>query len=138
MPTQAGFGAPRRRHGADRGHARQLQVKDVDFAFGVCRVEWPGDPGVEFHLSHGDWIRLLRRSGFEIEHLVEVRPLADATTRYPFVTLEWAREWPRAKSSHLGRPPVVPIASSPGAAPRGMRLLSPAEREAVRHRAIER
>jgi SAM-dependent methyltransferase len=63
-------------------------------AFGMCRVEWPGDPGVEFHLSHGDWIRLLRRSGFEIEDLVELRPALDATTRYPFVTLDWARQWP--------------------------------------------
>ena len=63
-------------------------------AFGMHRVEWPGDPGVEFHLSHGDWIRLLRRCGFEIEDLVEVRPGADATTRYPFVNLEWARQWP--------------------------------------------
>lgn len=63
-------------------------------AFGMYRVEWPGDLGVEFHLSHGDWIRLLRRSGFEIEDLVELRPSAGATTRYPFVTLEWARQWP--------------------------------------------
>jgi SAM-dependent methyltransferase len=63
-------------------------------AFGLYRIEWPGDHGVEFHLSHGDWIRLLRRSGFEIENLIEVQPSADATTRYPFVTLEWARQWP--------------------------------------------
>lgn len=63
-------------------------------AFGVHRVEWSSDGGVEFHLSHGDWIRLLRRSGFELEDLVEVRPPATATTRYPFVTLEWARQWP--------------------------------------------
>ena len=63
-------------------------------AFGMYRVEWPGDLGVEFHLSHGDWIRLLRRAGFEIEDLVELRPAADATTRYPFVTLDWARQWP--------------------------------------------
>ena len=63
-------------------------------AFGVHRVEWPGDPAVEFHLSHGDWLRLLRRSGFDIDDLVKVRPTADATTRYPFVTLEWARQWP--------------------------------------------
>jgi SAM-dependent methyltransferase len=62
--------------------------------FGVYRIEWPEDPGVEFHLSHGDWIKLLRRSGFEIEDLIELRPSADATTRYPFVTLEWARQWP--------------------------------------------
>lgn len=63
-------------------------------AFGMYRVEWPGDVGVEFHLSHGDWIRLFGRSGFEIEELVEVRPEPTATTRYPFVTLEWARQWP--------------------------------------------
>lgn len=63
-------------------------------AFGMYRVEWPGDVGVEFHLSHGEWIRLLRRTGFEIEELVEVRPEPNATTSYPFVTLEWARQWP--------------------------------------------
>ena len=63
-------------------------------AFGISRIEWPDDPGVEFHLSHGDWIRLLRRSGFEVEDLLELRPGVDATTRYPFVTLEWSREWP--------------------------------------------
>jgi len=63
-------------------------------AFGMYRIECPGDPGVEFHLSHGDWIRLLRRSGFEVEDLVELRPPAASTTRYPFVTLEWARQWP--------------------------------------------
>ena len=63
-------------------------------AFGMYRIEWPGDLGVEFHLSHGDWIRLLRRSGFEVEDLIEIRPPAEASTRYPFVTLEWARQWP--------------------------------------------
>jgi SAM-dependent methyltransferase len=63
-------------------------------AFGMYRVEWPDTPGVEFHPSHGDWIRLLRRSGFEVEDLIEVRPAADATTRYPYVTLDWARQWP--------------------------------------------
>jgi SAM-dependent methyltransferase len=63
-------------------------------AFGMRRIEWPGDHGVEFHLSHGDWIRLLRANGFAIEDLVEVRPPADAQTRYPFVTLDWARRWP--------------------------------------------
>jgi SAM-dependent methyltransferase len=63
-------------------------------AFGMYRVEWPNDPGVEFHLSPGEWIRLLGRSGFEIEDLLELRPAATATTRYPFVTLDWARQWP--------------------------------------------
>ncbi len=63
-------------------------------AFGLHRVEWPGDHGVEFHLAHGDWIRALRRAGFEVEDLIELRPAADATTPYPFVTLDWARKWP--------------------------------------------
>ena len=63
-------------------------------AFGLYRVEWPNDPGVEFHLTHAEWIRVLRGSGFEIEELLEVRPPADATTSWDFVTLDWARQWP--------------------------------------------
>lgn len=62
-------------------------------AFGLHRVEWP-DGSINFYLPHGDWIRLLRGSGFEIEDLVEIRPPENATTRYPFVALEWARQWP--------------------------------------------
>ena len=50
--------------------------------------------GIEFHLGYGDWIRVLRANGFEVENLIEVRPAEDATTTYPFVTLEWARRWP--------------------------------------------
>lgn len=63
--------------------------------FGMHRFEWPDvDESVEFHLGYGDWIRLLRRSGFEVEDLIEVRAPAGATTRYPYVTGEWARRWP--------------------------------------------
>ena len=64
---------------------------------GMHRFEWPEDPedrSVEFHLSHGDWIRLFRASGLEVEELIELYPSEGATTRYPFVTLEWARQWP--------------------------------------------
>lgn len=46
------------------------------------------------HLPHGEMIRLLRRCGLDVEDLVELRPGPDATTRYPFVTLDWARRWP--------------------------------------------
>lgn len=63
-------------------------------AFGLDRLEWGGGCEVEFHPSHGEWIALLRHSGFEIEELVEAYPSAEATTRYPFVTLQWARSWP--------------------------------------------
>ena len=34
----------------------------------------PGDQSVEFHLGHGDMIRLLRGCGFETEDLHETRP----------------------------------------------------------------
>jgi hypothetical protein len=39
-------------------------------------------------------VRLLRTSGFDVLDLVELRPAPDAETRYPFVTLDWARRWP--------------------------------------------
>jgi hypothetical protein len=45
-------------------------------------------------LSPGDWIRLLRANGFEIEDLVEVYPPDGASTRHPFTTLAWAQAWP--------------------------------------------
>ena len=63
-------------------------------AFGMHRVEYPNDPGVEFHLSHGDMIRLLRTSGLEVEDLVELRPAPEAKSEYSFVTLDWSRKWP--------------------------------------------
>ena len=62
--------------------------------FGMHRFEWPDDASIEFHLPHGELIALLRRSGFEIEELLELQPPEDATTRYEYVTLEWARRWP--------------------------------------------
>jgi SAM-dependent methyltransferase len=62
--------------------------------FGMYRSEWPDDPGVEFHLPHGEWIRLLRRSGFEVTDLIEVQPPEGAQTSFPLTTLEWARRWP--------------------------------------------
>jgi SAM-dependent methyltransferase len=62
--------------------------------FGMHRFEWPGDDSVEFHLGHGDMIRLLLRCGLEIEDLIELRPPPGSTTRHPLASLEWARQWP--------------------------------------------
>jgi SAM-dependent methyltransferase len=62
--------------------------------FGMHEFRWPDDPGIEFHLGYGDWIRVLRANGFEVEDLVEVRPPAAAVTGHPYVTLEWSRRWP--------------------------------------------
>ena len=64
--------------------------------FGMYRFEWPDEVGVEFHLAHGDWIRLLRSNGFVIEDLIELQAPADAEQHvfYDFVTPEWGRRWP--------------------------------------------
>jgi hypothetical protein len=62
--------------------------------FGMHRYEWPDTDGVEFHLNHGDWVRLLRSSGFEIVDLVEPRAPQGAATRYDWADAGWARRWP--------------------------------------------
>jgi SAM-dependent methyltransferase len=64
--------------------------------FGMHRFEWPDDDSVDFHLGYGDWIRLLRSSGFELERLVEIQAPEDAE-QHRFEALptpEWARRWP--------------------------------------------
>jgi SAM-dependent methyltransferase len=62
--------------------------------FGMHRFEWPDDPAVEFHLPHGELLRLLRSSGFEVIDLIELQAPEGATTRHAFVDVEWARRWP--------------------------------------------
>ena len=63
--------------------------------FGMHRFDWDEDPPtVEFHLPHGEWIRLLREHGFEVTDLIEVQAPPDATTWYDFVTADWAHQWP--------------------------------------------
>jgi SAM-dependent methyltransferase len=63
--------------------------------FGMHRFSWP-DQGVEYHLPHGEWIRLLRANGFEILDLIEIQAPAGAETHdhYAYVTADWARQWP--------------------------------------------
>ena len=64
--------------------------------FGMHRFEWPEeDQSVEFHLGYGDWIRLFREHGLEVEDLREIQAPADAEpNRFGFVSPEWARHWP--------------------------------------------
>jgi SAM-dependent methyltransferase len=61
--------------------------------FGLHRIDW-GEDGVEFTLPHGELIRLLIETGFEIEGLVEIQVPANAETRYPYMTAAWANRWP--------------------------------------------
>lgn len=64
--------------------------------FGLRRVEWLDEDGIEFHLAHGEWIDVLRGAGFEIERLVELQAPADAEPHqyYSYVPADWARQWP--------------------------------------------
>ena len=75
----------------DQVPAGEVLLRDY---FGMHRFEWPDDDSVEFHLNHGDLIRLLRDTGFVIDDLVEIRAPEGATTSMPYVTGEWARRWP--------------------------------------------
>jgi SAM-dependent methyltransferase len=70
--------------------------------FDMHRFEWPDEIDVEFHLTHGDWVKLFRANGFAVENLVEVRAPAGAPpNRWPFVTAEWARRWPSEEIWHV-------------------------------------
>ncbi len=61
----------------------------------LAPVRWPGG-GVEFHLSHGQWIAALRRHGFTVEamHELYAEPDAAMPQYYDIVTPEWASRWP--------------------------------------------
>ncbi len=66
--------------------------------FGMHRFELEEEDAVEFHITHGDMIRLLRSCGFEVEDLVEIQAPEDAEEEKapsdPLATAEWARQWP--------------------------------------------
>lgn len=63
--------------------------------FGMHRFDWPGESGVEFHLTYGDWIRVLRANGFEVLDLIEIQAPEGATSGgYDLVDPDWARNWP--------------------------------------------
>jgi ubiquinone/menaquinone biosynthesis C-methylase UbiE len=50
---------------------------------------------VEYQLPYGEWIRLFRRHGLEVEDLIELRAPDDATTTFEgFVPVTWAHKWP--------------------------------------------
>jgi SAM-dependent methyltransferase len=63
--------------------------------FGLHRIDWPGDEGTDFHLPHGEMIRLLRGTGFEVEALHELRaPDGPEDEVAHFVRRGWSRRWP--------------------------------------------
>lgn len=50
---------------------------------------------VEWQLPYGEWVRLFRRSGLEVQDLIELRPDPDAESTYRSdADRDWARRWP--------------------------------------------
>jgi SAM-dependent methyltransferase len=76
--------------------ARELQER-FGLRFPLVHADAERAPfadAVEFHLGHGDMIRLLRRCGLEVEDLLELHPEPGSVPAHPLATLDWARQWP--------------------------------------------
>lgn len=77
---------------AEGGVAGDRLLRSVDE---LRHVTWPGG-GTEHHPGHGEWIRVLRDSGFVVDALIELGAPAGAVDPafYDIVTPDWARRWP--------------------------------------------
>jgi SAM-dependent methyltransferase len=77
---------------AEEGVADERLVRGQREAY---RVHWSGG-GIEFHPSHGDWVRLLRGSGFVVEEMREIyAPPGKADHPfYEIVSGAWSAKWP--------------------------------------------
>jgi len=73
-------------------------------SFGLHRLEWSTDGSVEFDLSYADWIGLFRTCHLAVERLVQLRAPEGATSRYAFVSPEWARRWPSEEIWRVRKP----------------------------------
>jgi SAM-dependent methyltransferase len=62
--------------------------------FDMHRFGWPDEDSVEFHISHGDMLRLLRANGLEVLDLVEIQAPDGAPEVRFNVPRSWARQWP--------------------------------------------
>jgi ubiquinone/menaquinone biosynthesis C-methylase UbiE len=65
------------------------------YELGRSESEEDGMTSVEWYLGYGDMIRIFREAGFEIEDLIELRPMPEAASTYTtYATLDWARDFP--------------------------------------------
>ena len=87
---------------AEEGVAEERLVRGQRDAY---RVHWPGG-GIEFHPSHGDWVRLLRGSGLVVETLHELYAPPDQSDHpfYEIVSGAWAARWPAEELWVASRP----------------------------------
>jgi ubiquinone/menaquinone biosynthesis C-methylase UbiE len=79
VPTESG-------HATERLQRPQRQVR---------QIQWP-DGGVEFHPGHGEWVQILRQSGFTVEALHELYATDSAKVHefYDIAMPDWAQQWP--------------------------------------------
>jgi SAM-dependent methyltransferase len=99
-------------HGTPLAHMCYPEVGAVSTGlhrpyFELGRTVWDdGSDGVEYQLTHADWIAVLRASSFEIERLVELQAPPDrkAHAYYVDMTPEWARQWPGEEIWVVRRP----------------------------------
>ena len=62
---------------------------------GLFKNKWEfSSDETEFHLPHGEWIKLLRDNGFIIERLLELGASSKSKSRYGWADAEWASRWP--------------------------------------------
>jgi len=63
--------------------------------FGMHFVRYGRPPEVNFQLTYGEWIRLFRSCGFQVESLVETQtPLQGRTSYLTGPERRWGRRWP--------------------------------------------
>jgi SAM-dependent methyltransferase len=62
---------------------------------GLGRIEWPDPDGTDFHQPHGERIKLLRDTGFELEALHELYASdGDPEEVRYYIKRGWAQQWP--------------------------------------------
>ena len=63
--------------------------------FGLHKIEWPDPDGTGFHLPHGEMIRHLAETGFQVEALHELQaPEGPADEWRHYAPRGWAQRWP--------------------------------------------
>jgi SAM-dependent methyltransferase len=64
--------------------------------FGMHRFQWTPDDGIEFQLTYGAWIDVMRHAGLQVERLVELSTPEGAERHeyYSDQDPEWSRHWP--------------------------------------------
>ena len=73
--------------------------------FGMHRLDAGEGAGtIDFQLPYGEWIRILRRHGFVIDDLIELRAPKGASTEFADFDAGWARRWPAEQIWKVHKP----------------------------------